>query len=117
MIPVGITTAVESPGIGIGNTSGMVNTINEVGIDLGPSPLIISSMVRDLRDWSFNNRRRISDVRGVVRSWVRAFDRALDRFCLVSTLRLLRGRLLAAGWSRPKSAPMGAAMLAVMVIL
>ncbi|HEX6564109.1 MAG TPA: hypothetical protein VF020_07490 [Chthoniobacterales bacterium] len=66
MILVGITTAVESPGIGIGNTSGMVNTINEVDIDLGPSPLTISSMVRDLRDSSSKSRRRITDPRRVV---------------------------------------------------
>ena len=35
MSPVGITTAVESPGIGIGNTSGIENSIKEVGSDLG----------------------------------------------------------------------------------
>src|ERR1700683_3752392 len=117
MIPVGITTAVASPGIGIGNTSGMVNSIKEVGNDLGPSPLTISSIVNDLRESSSNNRRRISDVRGVVRSRVRAFDRPAARFGLVAPVRLLGARFLAAGRSRPKSAPSGAAMLAVMVVL
>ena len=89
----------------------MVNSINELGNDLVPSPLTISSTVRDLRDSSSNNRRRISDVRGVVRSRVRVFDPAADRICLVSPRRLLRVRFLTAGWSRPKSAPIGAAML------
>lgn len=95
----------------------MVNNINEVGSDLGPSPLTISSMVRDVRDSSSNNRRRISDVRGVVRSRVAVFERAAERFCLVVPVLLLRARFLTAGRSRPKSAPIGAAMLAVMVVL
>ena len=116
MSPVGITTAVESPGIGIGNTSGIVKSIKEVGSDLGPSSLTMSSTVRDLRDSSSNNLRRISDVRGVVRSRFPVFNRAAVRFCLVAPVRLLRARLFVSGRSKPKSAPTGAAMLAVIVV-
>jgi hypothetical protein len=52
--------------------------------ELGPSSLTISSIVRDLRESSSNNRRRISDVRGVVRSRFPVFNRAAVRFCLVA---------------------------------
>jgi hypothetical protein len=117
MIPVGITTAVESPGSGIGNTSGIVNIINEAGSDRGPSSLTISSIVRASRDLSSSNRLRISDVRGVARSLVLAFDRGVARFCLAVALDLTRARLLASGRSKSKPAPSGAAMLAVMAVL
>ena len=115
MIPVGMTTAVESTGSGIGNPPGMVNIIKEAGSDRGPSSLTISSIVSEPRESSSNNRRRISDVRGVARSRVPLLDPVFARFCFVALVRLTRARFLATGWSKPKSAPIGAAMLAVML--
>src|SRR5580704_18389997 len=112
-MPVGMTTAVASPGIGIGRTSGMANTIKEAGIDLGPSPLTISSIVNDFRESSSSNRRRISEVRGALFARVLVLDRTAERFCLVAGLGAVRLRP-AAGRSTSKSAPTGTAMLAVM---
>src|ERR1700677_4750999 len=81
IIPVGITTTVKRPGIGIGKTSGMVATNNEVPKeDVPPSESTIFCTVKLLSGFFSRSSRRIFDVRtGAVLAFVarRDEDRAV----------------------------------------
>ena len=100
MIPVGITTTVKRPGIGIGNTSGMEKASNEVPKeDEPPSESTIFCTVKLLSGFFSRSSRRIFDVRtGAAFAFTERRDE--DRAVAFRAEVFLRGRAGALGKRR-----------------